>query len=122
MSASGRVLVTGAIGFIGPKIVHALRAADLPVRCLVRDPGRARQLESWGCELARGDVTDPESLRPAADGCDRIVHLVAIIQGKPEQFERVMTQGTENVVAAAKAAGVRRFVLMSALGVTEETK
>ncbi len=122
MNGDGRILVTGATGFIGPKIVHALRAAELPVRCLVRDPARGRQLESWGCELTRGDVNDPESLRAAADGCERVVHLVAIIQGKPEQFERVMTQGTENVVAAAQAADVRRFVLMSALGVNEQTK
>jgi uncharacterized protein YbjT (DUF2867 family) len=118
----GRILVTGGTGFVGPKIVHALRAADEPVRCLVRDPGRARQLESWGCELARGDVTEPESLRVAVEGCERVVHLVAIIQGKPEEFERVMTRGTENLIAAAKAAGTRRFVLMSALGVNEQTK
>ena len=116
------ILVTGATGFVGPKIVHALRAADKPVRCLVRDPSRGRQLQSWGCELARGDVTDPKSLREAVRGCDRVMHLVAIIQGKPEQFERIMTEGTRNVVAAATEAGVERFVLMSALGTTEETK
>ena len=81
MAAAGRILVTGGTGFVGPKIVHALRAAYHPVRCLVRDPARARQLEAWGCELARGDVTDPTSLREAASGCDRVVHLVAIIQG-----------------------------------------
>jgi uncharacterized protein YbjT (DUF2867 family) len=121
-AAGGKILVTGGTGFVGPKIVHALRAADESVRCLVRDPARARQLENWGCELVRGDVTDPESLRSAAAGCRRVVHLVAIIQGKPEQFEQVMTQGTKNVVAAAKEAGVRRFVLMSALGVNEQTK
>jgi uncharacterized protein YbjT (DUF2867 family) len=116
------ILVTGGTGFVGPKIVHALRAADRPVRCLVRDPEQARDLAAWGCELVQGDVTDPESVRRAVDGCDVVVHLVAIIQGKPEDFERVMTQGTRNVVEAARVAGVRRFVLMSALGTTEETK
>jgi uncharacterized protein YbjT (DUF2867 family) len=116
------ILVTGGTGFVGPKIVHALRAADRPVRCLVRDPERASDLAAWGCELVQGDVTDPESARRAVEGCDVVVHLVAIIQGKPEDFERVMTQGTRNVVEAAKASGVRRFVLMSALGTSEETK
>jgi uncharacterized protein YbjT (DUF2867 family) len=116
------ILVTGGTGFVGPKIVHALRAEDRPVRCLVRDPDRATDLTAWGCELARGDVTDPESVRRAVEGCEVVVHLVAIIQGKPEDFERIMTRGTQNVVEAAKAESVRRFVLMSALGTSEETR
>ena len=116
------ILVTGGTGFVGPKIVHELRAEDRPVRCLVRDPDRAHALASWGCELAQGDVTDPESIGRAVEGCEVVVHLVAIIQGKPEQFERVMVQGTRNVVEAAKTSGTRRFVLMSALGTNEETK
>jgi uncharacterized protein YbjT (DUF2867 family) len=116
------ILVTGGTGFVGPRIVHRLRAADRPVRCLVRDPDRAETLAAWGCELAQGDVTDPDSIRRAVEGCDAVVHLVAIIQGKPEQFERIMVQGTRNIVDAAKAAGIRRFVLMSALGTSEETK
>jgi uncharacterized protein YbjT (DUF2867 family) len=116
------ILVTGGTGFVGPSIVHRLRAEDRPVRCLVRDPSRADTLAAWGCELAQGDVTDPSSIRRAVEGCEVVVHLVAIIQGKPEQFERIMVQGTRNVLDAAKAAGVRRFVLMSALGTSEETK
>jgi uncharacterized protein YbjT (DUF2867 family) len=117
-----KILVTGGTGFVGPKVVHALRARAYDVRALVRDPRRARTLEAWGCELVEGDVTDPGSLRAAVDGCEVVVHLVAIIAGKPEEFERVMAGGTRNLVAAAREAGVRRFVLMSALGVSEETK
>jgi uncharacterized protein YbjT (DUF2867 family) len=117
-----RVLVTGGTGFVGPKVVHASRAAGHDVRCLVRSRKRARQLEAWGCELAQGDMTDANSLRAAAEGCDAVVHLVAIIAGKPEDFERLMSQGTRYLVDAAEAAGVKRFVLMSALGLTEETR
>jgi NADH dehydrogenase len=117
-----RVLVTGGTGFIGPKVVHALRAAGHDVRCFVRSPKRARQLEAWGCELAHGDMRDAASLRAAVEGRDAVVHLVAIIQGKPTDFERVMSQGTRDLVGAAKAAGVSRFVLASALGLTEETR
>ncbi|MGH3104918.1 MAG: SDR family oxidoreductase [Gaiellaceae bacterium] len=116
------ILVTGGTGFVGPKVVHALRARDLPVRCLVRDRSRARLLETWGCKLVEGDVTDAASLRSAARGCDAVVHLVAIIVGKPADFERIMSQGTRDLLAAATAAGVRRFVLMSALGTDETTK
>jgi uncharacterized protein YbjT (DUF2867 family) len=116
------VLVTGATGFVGPHVVHALRARDLPVRALVRDPGHAARLQSWGVELARGDVTDPSSLRSAVAGVDTVIHLVAIIVGRPADFERIMAQGTRDLVAAAKEAGVRRFVLASALGLDESTK
>jgi uncharacterized protein YbjT (DUF2867 family) len=113
------ILVTGGTGFVGPKIVHALRAAGHDVRALVRKPERGAAL---GVELVEGDVTDAASLRRAVEGCDAVVHLVAIILGKPADFERVMAQGTRDLVAAARDAGVRRFVLMSALGVSEKTK
>jgi NADH dehydrogenase len=116
------VLVTGATGFIGPHVAHALRARELPVRALVRDPSRGTRLTAWGVELAVGDVTDPASLAAACEGVDCVVHLVAIIKGSPADFERVMSQGTRNVVAAAQEAGVRRFVLASALGLSETTK
>ena len=116
------ILVTGGTGFVGPKVVHALRAQEREVRCLVRKPGRAGTLKAWGCEVVQGDVTDAESVRRAAEGCEAAVHLVAIIAGSRADFDRVMTGGTQNAVAAAKAAGVRRFVLMSALGVSEQTR
>jgi uncharacterized protein YbjT (DUF2867 family) len=116
------ILVTGGTGFIGPKVVHALRAEGRDVRCLVRRPERATTLKAWGCELAAGDVTDAVSLRAAVEGCDAVIHLVAIISGKRADFERVMVAGTQSLLAAAKAAGVRRVLLMSALGTTAETK
>jgi uncharacterized protein YbjT (DUF2867 family) len=116
------VLVTGATGFVGPHVAHALRARETPVRALVRNPARASHLSAWGVELAEGDVTDPASLRAACAGVDCVIHLVAIIRGRPADFERVMTDGTRNVVAAATEAGVRRFVLASALGLDERTK
>jgi NADH dehydrogenase len=116
------VLVTGGTGFIGPKVIHALRAEGRDVRALVRDPARADRLAAWGVELAQGDVTDAGSLRAAARGCTHVVHLVSIIQGRPEAFRGVMIQGTADLLTAAQEAGVRRFVLMSALGTGERTK
>jgi len=118
------ILVTGGTGFVGPRVVHALRARDLPVRAVVRNPSgsSATTLAAWGAELVPGDMTDAESLRRAVDGCEVVVHLVAIRQGREEQFRRVMEQGTRDLVAAAQSAGVKRFVLMSALGTSAETQ
>ena len=116
------ILVTGGTGFVGGHVVRGLREADRPVRLLVRDPRKAEVLEAAGCELVGGDMTEPESLRRAVDGVDCVVHLVAIRQGKKQQFERVMSRGTSDLVEAAREAGVGRFVHMSALGTTEQTK
>ncbi len=116
------ILVTGATGFVGGHVAHALRQAGRPVRCLVRDPRKAGKLATLGCEFAEGDMTDAPSLGRAVEGVDAIVHLVAVRQGREERFERVMIQGAEDLLAASKAAGVGRFVLMSALGTSEENK
>jgi NADH dehydrogenase len=116
------ILVTGGTGFVGGHVVHELRGRDLPVRCLVRDPRKAAKLAGWGCELAEGDVTDEQSLRRAVAGVDTIVQLVGIRQGPPEQFQRIMVDGTRDLLSAARDAGVGRFVHMSALGTSEETR
>jgi uncharacterized protein YbjT (DUF2867 family) len=117
-----KILVTGGTGFVGPKVVHALRAQDRDVRALVRSPARGSQLAGWGAELATGDVTDPVSVRAAMRGCTHVVHLVAIIKGRPQDFHRVMTEGFRAVVTAAKDERVERVVLMSALGTSETTR
>jgi uncharacterized protein YbjT (DUF2867 family) len=110
------ILVTGATGFVGKHVVAALRADGRDVRALVRDERQATE------NAVVGDVTDPVSLRAALAGCDTVIHLVAIRQGRPEQFQRVMVDGTRSLLAAAKDAGVRRFIHMSALGTSAETK
>jgi uncharacterized protein YbjT (DUF2867 family) len=116
------VLVTGAAGFVGTHVVHTLRARELPVRALVRARAKGSRLATWGADIVEGDVTDPASLRNAVAGVDTVVHLVSIIKGSPADFERVMAQGTRDLVAAAQEAGVRRIVLASALGLDERTK
>jgi uncharacterized protein YbjT (DUF2867 family) len=117
-----KILVTGATGFIGPRIVHALRAQERDVRVLVRRPERASQLAGWGAELATGDITEAATLAAALAGCTHVIHLVAILSGSGADFERVMTQGTKDLLAAAKAEGVEQFILMSALGTSEASK
>jgi uncharacterized protein YbjT (DUF2867 family) len=116
------ILVTGGTGFVGGHVVQELRRRDLPVRCLVRDSRKAASLLDWGCELVEGDITDPTSLQRAAAGAETVIHLVSIRQGRKEEFQRIMVDGTRGLLAAAEEAGVGRFVLMSALGVSEATK
>jgi uncharacterized protein YbjT (DUF2867 family) len=116
------IFVTGGSGFVGGHVVHELRGRGLPVRCLVRDLRKTSKLAAWGCELVQGDMTDSASLRRAVEGVDTVVHLVAIRQGREEQFQRIMVGGTRDLLAAAKDAGARRFVHMSALGTSEQTK
>jgi uncharacterized protein YbjT (DUF2867 family) len=117
-----RVFITGATGFVGPVVANAIVDAGHEVRVLERKPGAWREAGIRCMAAVQGDVTDSETIRRAVRDIDVVVHLVAIRQGKPQEFERVMIGGTHNLLAAAKEAGVRRFVLMSALGVTEETK
>jgi uncharacterized protein YbjT (DUF2867 family) len=115
-----KALVTGATGFVGPAVANAIVDAGHEVRVLERKPGSWQKAGIRCQEAVQGDMTDADSLRRAAEGVDVVVHLVAIRQGRPEQFQRVMIDGTRNLLAAS--AGAKRFVLMSALGTTEETK
>jgi uncharacterized protein YbjT (DUF2867 family) len=100
------VLVTGASGFIGRRLVERLEVDGHEVVPFSRRTG--------------GDVTDAAAIERAAQGVDAIAHLVAILDGSDAQFEAVNARGPANAVAAAQAAGVRRFLHMSALGVTAE--
>jgi uncharacterized protein YbjT (DUF2867 family) len=115
-----KVLVTGATGFVGPRVANAIVDAGHEVRVLERKPGSWERAGIRCQESVQGDMTDADSLRRAVQGMEVVVHLVAIRQGKPEQFQRVMIEGTRNLLAASQR--VERFVLMSALGTDERTK
>jgi uncharacterized protein YbjT (DUF2867 family) len=115
-----KVLVTGATGFVGPHVANAIVDAGHEVRVLERTPGSWQKAGIRCQEAVQGDMTDSDSLRRAVEGVDVVVHLVAIRQGKPERFQQVMIEGTRNLLAASQ--GVKRFVLMSALGTEERTK
>ncbi|MFH1538686.1 MAG: complex I NDUFA9 subunit family protein [bacterium] len=110
-----KVLVTGATGFVGGHIVEELLGRGYEVSALVRSPEKAGGLGKRGVELRPGGILKPETLD--FSGFDAVIHLVGIIREAGEQtFERVHYEGTVNVVEAAKWAGVKRYVHMSALG------
>jgi NADH dehydrogenase len=114
-----QVFVTGATGFVGHALLQRLCAAGHVVRCLVRR-GSEADLRGLGA-IARieGDVLARHGLEEGMAGCDAVIHLVGIIREQRAAnvtFERVHVDGTRNVLEAAKAAGVQRYVHMSALG------
>ena len=119
MGAVQTVFVTGATGFVGRAVIHALRAEGYKVRCLVRR-GSERDLRGQeAIERVEGDVLARQTLDEGMGGCDAVVHLVGIIREHPSRgitFERIHVDGTLNVLGAAAAAGVRRYLHMSALG------
>jgi len=111
------ILVTGGTGFIGGHLILRLRQEGLPVRALARHPDRAQPLKEIGVEVVCGDISDKVSLEKAAEGMERVIHLVGIIQEAPgASFRGVHVEGTRNVIEAARKAGVRHFFHQSALG------
>lgn len=106
------ILVTGATGKVGSRLVKRLAARGDRVRALVRD--RARASLGDQVELAIGDLLDPGSLTAAVAGVDAVVHCAAFFRGAtPEQAHAVNDLGTQHLARAAVAAGVGRFVFTS---------
>jgi uncharacterized protein YbjT (DUF2867 family) len=117
------ILVTGATGFVGRHLIERLRKDNLPVRALVRTPNKAQSLKDRGVEPAVGDIADAASLEAAMENCEKVIHLVGIIQEAPGvTFKGVHVDGTRNVLEVAKKAGVSRFLYQSALGTRPNAK
>ncbi len=122
-SAVGNVLVTGGTGFVGSRVVRRLLSKGLTPVCLVRSPAKlfAQQHDVSPDRLVPvvGDLGDRAALKDAAGRCRAAIHLVGIILARRlrgQTFHRVHVCGTQNVVDAVRAAGIRRYVHMSALG------
>jgi nucleoside-diphosphate-sugar epimerase len=116
MPDPGKVLVTGATGFIGYEVARQLCARGLRPRLLVRRPLRATLLHALDAEPVQGDLESPPSLERAVEGVDTILHLGA--RAIFEEYELVrptIVDGSVALMRAAAAGGVRRFVYTSSL-------
>ncbi len=113
------ILVTGATGFIGGHLARALLKRGDEVRALVRNEDLARPLRDAGVHLAMGDLGDIETLRHAVKGADAVYHCAALVGDwlDPAEARRVNVEGTDNLLAACAAAGVRRLLHFSSLSV-----
>jgi dihydroflavonol-4-reductase len=115
-----RNLVTGATGFTGGHLARRLASLGRDVRALVRDPGRAKDLEAAGLELAVGDVRDRKAVREAMRGVDVVFHLAAVYRQagiSNGTYRAVNATAVGDIVEAAAEAGVRRVVHCSTVGV-----
>ncbi len=115
------IAVTGATGFVGRHVATLLAHRGHTVRALVRSPRRATVLQSLAVAPVAGDLSDPAALAELTRGADAVVHLVGIIvDAGGATLEAVHVDGTERLLAAARAAGVARFVQMSAVGARDD--
>jgi nucleoside-diphosphate-sugar epimerase len=122
MSHPPQILVTGATGAVGPRVVAALCEAGCKVRAFSLDtPPPDRWPE--GVDTRIGDITDPEAVQAAMQGVDAVIHLAALLHvvNPPlelrSRYEQINVNGTATVVAAARGAGVGRLVFFSTIAV-----
>jgi NADH dehydrogenase len=113
----GPVFVTGGSGFVGSAVIEELLSRDYLVHALTHRRGLAKGSDR--VTTLEGDLFDREALAKGMAGCTAVIHLVGIIMEKLRAgvtFERIHFHGTKSIVDATKAAGIRRYVHMSALG------
>jgi nucleoside-diphosphate-sugar epimerase len=104
--------VTGGSGFIGGFLIERLRSEGWDVRALARSQDAEQKVRERGAVPVPGDVEKEDLMRDGAAGCDVAFHAAAKVEdwGDPADFERINVRGTDNVIAACRAAGVRRLV------------
>lgn len=115
-----RALVTGATGFLGSALCQALVQHGYHVRAMFRNSRKLSALENLDLEVMPGDVTDTGSLNRLVSGVDLVFHIAAMFRDAskgPREYRRVNVEGTKNVLAAAKEAGVRKVIHCSTVGV-----
>ncbi|EIC20632.1 NAD(P)H-binding protein [Thiorhodovibrio frisius] len=114
------ISIIGGTGFVGQAVVDRLLADGHHLRLLVRPGSGAKAPEHPQCTRIEGRLEDPDSLRSCIAGSDAVIYLVGLLRENAAAgitFELLQFQGVERSIAAAKAAGVARFLLMSANGI-----
>lgn len=111
-----KIFLTGGHGFIGSRVVERLIEGGHDVRCLVRASSKTHRIDHLEWERHVGDVRDRASLEAGMQGADAVIHLASVSSWsdmRSSVLEDVVQTGTENVVEAAKASGVKRVVFVS---------
>ena len=110
-----RAFVTGGSGFVGRNLIAALKARGDSVRALARSASSVAAVTESGAEPFEGDLSDADKLKPGMEGCDTVFHAAAYVKGwgPREEFYEANVRGTERVLEAARAAGVKRLVHVS---------
>ena len=119
-----RYFVTGGTGFVGGHLIKALLDRGDQVVALVRDPTRAGDLESWGAELAVGDLTDKESMREPMSGTDGLFHVAGwykIGEGNKAAGYTINVDGTRHVLELMDELDIAKGVYTSTLAINSDT-
>ena len=111
-----RILLLGSTGFFGRGVAHKLIDGGHQLRVLVRDPMKAAAFKVRGAQVMVGDALNPDALKQASQGVEHIISLVAVRRNHPQSYLAVNVDGPRIMAEAAKAAGVRTVVLVSAIG------
>ena len=111
-----RILLLGSTGFVGRGVAHKVLDAGHQLRVLVRDPMKAAAFKVRGAQVVVGDALDQNTVVQAASGVEHIIDLIAVRRNRPQSYLAVNVDGPRIVGEAAKAAGVRSVVLVSAIG------
>ena len=114
-----KIALIGGTGFVGSYIIDELIKNEMTPRILVRENSKSKVIQPDKCEIIFGDVENEDSLRETLNGCDAVIYLIALIREFPAKKitnERFQFKGSERVSKIAKEVGVKRFLLMSALG------
>jgi NADH dehydrogenase len=111
-----RILLLGSTGFFGRGVAHKLIDGGHQLRVLVRDPMKAAAFKIRGAQVVVGDALNPAAVTQAAQGVEHIISLVAVRRNRPQSYLAVNVDGPRIMAEAAKAAGVRSVVFVSAIG------
>lgn len=109
------VLLAGATGYVGGRLIPLLEQQSVVLRCLARSPDKLRSVVSGTTQIIQGDVLDPGSLDEALRGVDIAYYLVHLMSGSKD-FEKEDRQAATNFAQAAKEAGVQRIIYLGGLG------
>ena len=109
------VLLTGASGYVGGRLMTLLEKQPVVLRCLARNPDKLRALVKESTQVVRGDVLDPGSLDEGLDGVHTAYYLVHLMSGSKD-FEKEDRQAANNFALSARKAGLRRIIYLGGLG------